>query len=162
MYKKMKYNKIYIGVLNNKTIEKIEQIPLVAKTHVVLFSNLNFLEITKNQLEKLRVHNLTIISTKNNIKHASLHKKSPAHALVVDWVLKQPTEVKFLLNNDSLLYIANKSNEWHEHYDGSQGYAVSCHDAGKDTEFYGHSVSITNSSDKLIMKEFDGFYLKNS
>jgi len=158
----MKYHKVYIGVLNSKNIEKIEQIPSIARTHVVLLSNLNFFDLTKKQLDSIRNKNITIIPTKDLLKNANKYKKSPTYALFVDWLLKQPTEARFLLDNDSLLYIAHRDHKWHDEYDGDQGYAVSCHSGGDTTCFHGHSVSITDGSDKLILKEFDGFFLKNT
>lgn len=158
----MKYHKVFIGVLNNKNIEKIEEIRPVAKTCVVLFSNLNFFELSKKQLENIREKNIIVIPNEDNIRKANKNKKSINYALFVDWLLKQPKELKLLLQNDSLLYLANKDDDWHDQYDGGHGYAVTIHAGGEPTTFYGHSVSITDSSDKLILKEFNGFSLKNT
>lgn len=157
-----KFHKIYIGVLNNKNIDKLEQIHTSTRTSVVLLSNINLFELSQKQLNYLREKNIAVIPTNDTIKQAGKHKKNPTYALFVDWLLMQPTEAKFLLDNDSILLVAHKNDEWHELYGGGQGYAVSCHPGDSLTNFYGHSVSIPGGSDKLILKEFDGFFLKNT
>jgi hypothetical protein len=157
----MKYSKVYIGVLNKKNAYKLEEIQQVAGICFVFLPNLNIFELSINQLKILQ-NNFILIPNKENIKRANKYKKSHTYALFVDWLLKQPTEVKFLLANDSLLYVAHKDEAWHKQYDGLQGYAITSHIGEEYTKFYGHSASITDSSDKLILKEFDGISLENT
>jgi len=158
----MKYHKVFIGVLNNNNIDKIEEIPTLARTCVVLLSNLNFFELSKKQLENIRSKNIILIPSSDNIKKANKNKKLPVYSLFIDWMLRQPTETRLLLDNDALLYVAHKDVEWHDRYGGGVGYAVSCHNGDKESVFYGHSVSIPNGSEKLILKEFNGYFLKNT
>lgn len=158
----MKYSKVYIGVLNNKNFEKLQELQYVKDNLTILISNLDIANISKENLDFIKTNskNIVFLSSKKNISDLKIKKKSKDYTLFIDWILSQPKEIKVKLSNDSLLFVCQRDENWHNEYDGGLGFGVSVHE-GIETIFYGHSVSLPNSLDKLLLKEFDGYFLQN-
>lgn len=157
----MKFSKVGIGVVNGNNLNKINNLETSNGICNILFSDLNLLSLNKDDINNIISSNICIIPSKHNIKDLNKIKRKKEYTLFVDWILNQNQSIKILMSNDSLLYIAEKDVAWHDSYDGSLGYAVSKHTDGEDTIFYGYSASIKGNPEKLILKEFDGFFLKN-
>lgn len=154
----MKYSKIYVGVLNNKNVHKINELQVIPTTCSILLSNLDILKLNKIYLD---IKNVIFIPNNDNIIIANKYKTSIKYTLLIDWLLKQPKEITLLLNNNSLLYAANKNYDWNKNYNGELGYGITKHTGTDATKYYGYSASIPDDSDNLILTEFDGYFLKN-
>jgi hypothetical protein len=158
----MRYNKIFIGVLNSKNIEKLQELQQVSNTVNVLLSNINISELSLNDRNLISKNDKFIfIPNQKDIAKLREYKKLKDHTLFVDFVLKQPIELKLTLSNYSLLYISSKNKVWHEEYDGKLGFGISCSN-NKESNFYNHSVILPNDKDQLLLKMFDGYLLQDT
>jgi hypothetical protein len=157
-----KHQIVYIGILNTLSYKNLNEINITNETKTVILSNIDFFDFDPIQFDILKLNNIILIPSKENIKSANKYKKSKKYTLFVDFLLKCPEEIKLLLNNDALLYVSNNDNEWHKGYNGKFGYAVSMHlNTTQETTFYGHSASLYGMQEKLILKQFDGLHLRD-
>lgn len=155
----MKYSKIFIGIVNNSNIKNIETLQQVANTCIVLFSNIDLLSLSEKELDILKCREIVFIPNPENIKSANELKKISKYTLFIDWLLKQPSSLKFILNNGSLLYTLYKGKDWFKFYDGSCGWAISFNKEEIEENF--EFGTIINDKNRLILKEFDGRFLKD-
>ena len=157
-----KYQTIYLGVLNLENYINLNNIKPTIDTKTVLFSNIDFFDYDPKLFDHLQSDHIVLIPSKDNIKSSKKHKRSKEYSLFIDYLLKCPTEIKFLLNNDGLLFVSNNDLDWHNGYVGKLGYAVCCHENENKIIFYGHSASLPIRQPKLILARFDGRFLKTA
>lgn len=157
----MKYSSVIIGTLNNINLHKLVEVEVKEKN--VLFSKLDFSNLNEMQLLMLKnsciEKEIILIPSFDNIKDLKKYKKIISLAFFVHWVLNLQYSISIEMNNNALLLLSDKSDDWHKNYDGNLGYAVSPSD-DIDTLYYGFSAKIPNNPEKIISKEFDGFFLK--
>lgn len=157
----MKHSKVCIGVLNNNNVEKIKELQQLPESIIILLSNIDFTKVKHELLNIIMENRFVLLVSKKDLTVIKKWKKSKDHIIFVDWLLNQLNEINITMINDSLLFIHHNNHNWNEHYDGGRGFAVSSHSGGDETMFYGFSASLNNNSENLILKEFDGYCLRN-
>lgn len=152
-----KHKTVLIGVINPQNLGQIDDLHPNPKT--ILFSNINLANL-KEILEPILSKGIILIPSNQNLIDAKKHRRMPAYTLFVDLLMKQPIEVRLLMNNDSLFYINAGISFSHERYDGASGFAIGI-GSHSGTIFYGHSATISDSSEKLLQKSFNGSFLND-
>lgn len=158
-----KINKIFIGSLNLLNFNQLKNIKSKSnEKHIVIFFNIDINKLNINNLSYIKENTYNIHLINNGLKINKSKLKDPEYTLYIDWLLGLPSELKYILNNGASFLITYRDALWHRQYDGSQGYAITTHKEEKDTIYYKFSASINENAEKLIQKEFDGFFLKNT